>query len=48
MGRDDATAFRVAELNGRITQGSLALLRKAYGGQATLGWRMQSLWDSWS
>jgi hypothetical protein len=28
------------------TQGSLALLRqKHFGGQATLGWRTQSLWD---
>jgi len=31
--------------NGPPTQGSLALLRKAYGGQANLGWRTQSRWD---
>jgi len=30
---------------GSPTQGSLALLRKAYGGQVTLGWRTQSRWD---
>src|SRR6266850_5085119 len=30
--------------NGPPTQGSLALLRKAYGGQANLGWRTQSRW----
>jgi len=30
------------------TQGSPALLRqKHYGAQATLGWRAESLWDSW-
>src|SRR5438445_12373203 len=32
-------------LFGSPTQGSLALLRKADGGRATLGWRTQSRWD---
>src|SRR6266699_2321736 len=43
--KHDTTAFRVGGLFGAVSQGSLALRRKGYGGQATLDWRMQSFWD---
>ena len=39
--RGDATAFRVGEFSGPLTQGSDAKRRSV----ATLGWRAQSLWN---
>src|SRR5436190_23972559 len=38
-------SFRVGGFFGASAQGNLALLRRAFGGRATLGWRTQSLWD---
>jgi len=44
---EDATLSGLVEISMGATQGSLAPLRqKHFGGQATLGWRSESLWDS--
>ncbi len=46
VGHAEATTLLGLNPWADYTQGSLALLRqKHYGGQATLGWRTQSLWD---